>query len=67
MADRLAGPRSVTEPVRLLDDAHDDSQGRRLAGAVAAEERHQLAAADLEVDAVQDVRFAVPGLQAVAP
>ena len=48
----------------LLDDAHDRVQGRGLAGAVAAEQRHQLAAADLEVDAMQDVRFAVPGLQA---
>ena len=42
-------PSKVTEPVRLLDDAHDRLQGRGLARAVAAEQRHQLAAADLEV------------------
>ena len=64
LADRLAaleGDRAGA----LLDDAHDRLQRRRLAGAVAAQQRHQLAAADLEAHAVQDVRFAVPGLQAV--
>ena len=44
-----------------------DLQRRRLAGAVAAEQRHHLALAHVEVDAVQDVRLAVPGVAARAP
>ena len=47
----------------LADDAHDRLQRRGLAGAVAAEQRDHLAGSHLEVDAVQDVRLAVPGLQ----
>ena len=38
------------------------AQGRGLAGAVAAEQRDGLALADVEIDAVQDVALAVPGL-----
>ena len=51
--------------VALADDAHDRLQRRRLARAVAAEQRDDLARAHVEIDAVQDVRFAVPGLQAL--
>ena len=47
----------------LADDAHDRLQRRGLAGAVAAEQGDDLARGDVEVDAVQDVRFAVPGVQ----
>ena len=36
---------------------------RGLAGAVAAEQRDGLALADVEVDAMQDMALAVPGLQ----
>ena len=56
-------PSNVIEPVRRADDAHDRFERRRLAGAVAAEQGHDLARVNLEVDAVQDVRFAVPGVQ----
>ena len=40
----------------LLDETHDRAEGRRLAGAVAAEQRHDLAVADLERDVEQDMR-----------
>ena len=39
------------------------AQGRGLAGAVAAEQRDDLALADFEADAVQDVALAVKGVQ----
>src|SRR5581483_3776866 len=54
--DRARAPR---------DDAHDRFERRRLADAVAAEQRHDLARAHLEIDAVQDVGFAVPGVEAL--
>ena len=47
----------------VADDAHDRFQGRGLAGAVAAEQRDHFALPHVEDRAVQDVRFAVPGLQ----
>src|SRR6266852_370671 len=63
-ADELA----VLEPHRALalaDDAHDGFQRRGLAGAVAAEQRHHLSGEYRERRPVQDVGFAVPGLQRV--
>ena len=68
--DRIGGrlisslPSKRTEPVRLLDHAHDGFQRRRLADAVAAKQRDHLAGLHVEGDAMQDVRFAVPGLAA---
>src|SRR3981081_24441 len=50
-------------PGALADDAHDRFQRRGLAGAVATEQRHHLAWKNLERGAVQDMGFAVPGLQ----
>ena len=50
-------------PLAAADDAHDRLHGRRLAGAVAAEERNHLAGRDVEGHAVQDVRLAVPRVQ----
>ena len=44
--------------------AHQAAQRRGLAGAVAAEQRDDLALAHLEADAVQDVALAVEGVQA---
>ena len=41
----------------------DRLQRRRLAGAVAAQQRHHLALADGETHAVENVRFAVPGVE----
>ncbi len=38
-------------------------QGRRLAGAVAAEQRHDLALGHRKAHAVQHMRFAVPGVE----
>ena len=43
----------------LLDQADDGAEGRRLAGAVAPEQRDHLALADLERDVEQDMRGAV--------
>ena len=48
-----------------FDDAHDGFERRRLADAVAAEQRHHFAGLNVEGDAMQDVRLAVPGLQIV--
>src|SRR6185312_14743192 len=47
----------------LADNAHDRLQRRGLAGAVAAEQCHHLARLHIEADAMQHVRFPVPGLQ----
>src|SRR5262249_41784257 len=50
-------------PGALADDAHDRLERRRLAGAVAAEQRYDLAGEYLEARAVQHMGFAIPGLQ----
>ena len=47
----------------LADNPHHRFQRRRLAGAVASEQRHHLAGVHIEVDAVEDVRLAVPGFE----
>jgi hypothetical protein len=47
----------------LADDPHDRFQRRGLAGAVATQQRDHFAGIHIEVDAVKDVGFAVPGLQ----
>src|SRR5262249_53528048 len=53
----------IDRAAALADDAHDRAERRRLAGAVAPEERHDLALADLERHTVEDVALAVPGVQ----
>ena len=50
---RCRGRRRSPLPALGVDDAADDADQRRLAGAVRAEQREDLAAADLEVDALQ--------------
>src|SRR6185312_9302332 len=47
----------------LLDETHDRAKCRRLAGAVAAEQRHDLAFADLERDVEQDMRGPVMAVE----
>ncbi len=47
----------------LADDAHDGTQRRRLADAVAAKKRDGFAGPDIEVDAVQGMAFAIPGIE----
>ena len=47
------------------DQAHDRLQCRGLAGTVTAKQGHHLTFADVEIHAVQDVAFAVPGIQVV--
>ena len=47
----------------LLHQADDRPQGRRLAGAIAADERQQFALPHLEADTVQDAGFGVPCAQ----
>ncbi len=49
-------------PAIGLDDAADRLQERRLAGAVRAEQRHDLALDEFHVDAVQHAPAGVPGL-----
>src|SRR5690606_16188593 len=44
-------------------DAHDRPHSRRLADAIAAEQSHDLALADVEIHPVENVAFAVPGIQ----
>ena len=46
-----------------LDDAHDRLERRRFTDAVAAEQSHDFAGANLEIGAMQDMGLAVPGLQ----
>ena len=45
-----------------MHQAHDGLERRALADAVAPEQAHHLAAADVERDAVQDVALAVIGV-----
>src|SRR5712675_2222804 len=47
----------------MSNDPHDRLEGGGLAGAVAAEQRHHLAAAHVEAHAVEHMRLAVPCLQ----
>src|SRR5207244_12464381 len=47
----------------LADDSHYRLQRRGLAGAVATEQRDHLAGADVEIDAVKNMGFAVPGFE----
>src|ERR1700722_928303 len=49
----------------LADDAHDRLKCGRLAGSVSSEQRHDLTLPHVEIDPVQNVRFVVPGLQAL--
>src|SRR3990167_6083898 len=49
----------------LGHDSHDGLEGCGLAGTVPAQQRHRLARVDLEVHPVQDVRLAVPGVEAL--
>ena len=63
----MSSPLKRTRPCALADQAHDRLHGRRLAGAVAAHQRHHLAAADLEGKVVKNARGAVPGAQASRP
>ena len=54
---------STSDPARgRRDDAADDADQRRLAGAVRAEQREDLALADLEVDALQRLQARGVGL-----
>jgi hypothetical protein len=62
-ADRL-GALDLDRAGARADQAHDRAQRAGAAGAVAAEQGHDLAFVDVEVDAVQHVRFAVPALHA---
>src|SRR5580700_9246483 len=57
------GPVEADRALALRDDAHDRAQGRSLAGAVPTEEGDDLALLDREIDAVQDMRLTVPGMQ----
>src|SRR5690554_6273895 len=43
--------------------AHDRLEGGAAPGPVATQQRHQLAAAHLHIDAMQDMRFAIEGMQ----
>ncbi len=49
------------------DHVHDRLEGGAAPGAVAAEQGHQLATLHVEVDAVEDMRLAVEGVQVADP
>ena len=49
----MSWPSTVTVPAVGVDDAADDVDQRRLAGAVRPEQREDLAAADVEVDVLE--------------
>src|SRR5207245_7411968 len=48
--------------LRRMDESGDEPQGRRLAGAVGAEERHDLAGANLQRDTTERGDVAVGGV-----
>ena len=54
-------------PGERRDDAHDRAHGRRLAHAVAPQESHDFAFADVEIDAEEDLTRAVGRLEALHP
>ena len=56
-------PSNSTLPWLGMDEAHDGLERRALADAVAAQQADDLALADVERDAVQDVALAVVGVQ----
>ena len=58
----MSWPSTETVPLVGVDDAADDADQRRLAGAVGAEQREDLAAADLEVDVLESVEAGGVGL-----
>ena len=51
--------------VARMRETHQAAQRRRLAGAIAAEQRDDLAFAHVEADAMQDMALAVKGVQAL--
>ena len=62
VARRCRGRRPARVPAAGVDDAADDADQRGLAGAVGAEQREDLAAADLEVDVLQRLEARRVGL-----
>jgi hypothetical protein len=60
---RGLGVLDLDRALARADQAHDRAQRAGPAGAVPAEQRHDLAFVDVEVDAVQHVRLAVPAVQ----
>ena len=50
-------------PCALADNPHDGAQRCRLADTVAAEQGDRLALVNVEIDAVQGVAFAIPGIE----
>ena len=65
-ADQLMGP-EADRARALLENAHDRLERGGLAGAVAAEQRHDLALAHGQVDAVQHMRLAVEPVHGLEP
>ena len=59
----MRAPPKLDLAARRRHQPHDRLHRRRLAGAVAAEQRHHLARPRLERDAVQDMGAAVIGVQ----
>src|SRR5690606_17368228 len=47
----------------LAYDAHDGAQGGGLADTVAAKQRDRLTGVDIEIDAMQRMALAIPGLE----
>ncbi len=47
----------------LADNAHDGAQRRGFADAVAAQKRDGFTGPDIEIDAVQRMAFAIPGIK----
>ncbi|MNV46478.1 hypothetical protein D3C71_1383110 [compost metagenome] len=56
-------PLDLDRTAAAAHQAQDGFQRRAAARAVAAQQRHAFAGLHVQVDAVQDVRFAVPGVQ----
>ena len=61
----MSWPSTMTVPLVGVDDAADDVDQRRLAGAVRAEQREDLAAADLEIDVLERLEARGIGLRQI--
>ncbi len=59
-------PLILIEPRARAGQAHDGAQRRGAAGAIAAQQRDDFALGDRQIDVMQDVRFAIPGVQRFA-
>ncbi len=56
-------PAQADDALASPQDAHDRAERRGLSGAIATEQSNRLALTNIEIDAMEDVAFTVPGVK----